>query len=68
MGGWGDGEMGGWGDGEMGGGYRVYISLLVLFSKVLIPLAPLTKGGTGFKVPLISSATARQRGDLGFVP
>nr|OEJ73149.1 hypothetical protein BH720_21630 [Desertifilum tharense IPPAS B-1220] len=48
MGGWGDGGMGRWGDGEMGrwgGGYRVYISLLVLFSKVLIPPSPPYKRG-----------------------
>jgi len=39
--------------------------LTVTLSTQRSSLAPLKKGRTGFKVPLFTSAAARQRGDLG---
>jgi hypothetical protein len=39
--------------------------LAVILSTQRSPLAPLKKGGNSLKVPLFSSAAARQRGDLG---
>ncbi len=55
-------------------GYRVHTSPVMHSQPGLIPPSPptlreaasrLEKGGTGFKVPLFSSAAARQRGDVG---